>query len=53
MIRRDKSGLAISVSDPTQKLESLALTLNGERIALSLPRGEEAGRTVTRMIQAR
>lgn len=62
MVKKEKNGLSFSVSDPTQKLNQLGLTLNGEpkcshpsvtisnqgkpEIIVKLPSGEEAGKTV-------
>jgi len=64
MIKKVNEGLSVSISDPTQKLGQIKLTLNGNyhtadrlskgiavqgssTLAISLPQGAEAGKTVS------
>lgn len=64
MIKKVNEGLSVSISDPTQKLDQIKLTLNGNyhtadrlskgtavqgssTLAISLPQGAEAGKTVS------
>ncbi|MCL4481219.1 MAG: polysaccharide lyase 8 family protein [Bacteroidetes bacterium] len=64
IVKKEKGGLSVSVSDPTQKLTQLQLTLKGgyqtenpavtvtssqgsSILTIRLPKGEEAGKTVT------
>lgn len=64
MVRKRDSGMELSVSDPTQMLENLTVTLHGAwtgegaaaagnqtSVAIALPGGPEAGKTVTRMLR--
>ncbi len=64
MLKKEKDGLSVSVSDPTQKLSQIQLTLKGNYqtepssakiaptqensiLTVSLPKGDEAGKTVS------
>ncbi len=64
MVTKEKNGLSVSVSDPTQKLGQILLTLKGNYqsanpacsvsssqgnsiLTVSLPKGDEAGKTVS------
>lgn len=64
MVRKQDNGIELSVSDPTQMLENLTITLDGSwtgegtavtgsqtKWAIALPSGPEAGKTVTRMFR--
>ena len=51
MRRQDSGETALSVSDPTGKLEEVEIAAGSRRMTIELPRGEAAGATVTRTIR--
>jgi chondroitin AC lyase len=67
LIRKEARGLTVSLSDPTQKLKSIRLKINGvykssdgsavaqkdgkSEIIIALPSGNEAGKTVTKKLK--
>jgi hypothetical protein len=51
MRRQDNGETALSVSDPTGKLDEVEIAAGSRRITIDLPRGEAAGATVTRTIR--
>jgi hypothetical protein len=51
-MRRQASGeAALSVTDPTGKLEEVEIAAGLKRMTVKLPRGDAAGATVTRTIK--
>ena len=52
LLRRGKNGeTALSVSDPTGKLEKAEITVGSRQMTIPLPRGDQAGASVTRTIR--
>jgi len=52
LLRSEKNGeTALSVADPTGKLEKAEIAIGSRRMTIPLPRGEQAGATVTRSIR--
>jgi chondroitin AC lyase len=52
LLCREKNGeTALSVADPTGKLEKAEITLGLRQMTIPLPRGDQAGATVTRTIK--
>lgn len=52
LLRREKSGeTALSVADPTGKLEQAEISIASRQMTIPLPRGDQAGATVTRTIK--
>lgn len=52
LLRRERNGeTALSVADPTGKLEQVKVTIGSRQMTISLPRGDQAGATVTRTIR--
>ena len=47
LVMADMRSGTLTVCDPTQKLEGLSLTVNGKKHEVRLPRGSEAGRSVS------
>jgi len=50
---RSAGAWSVHVSEPTQKKERLALRVDGRPVVINLPRGGDAGKTVTRSTKAR
>ncbi len=52
LLRRQENGeTALSVSDPTGKLDQVEVSAGSQRLKIELPRGDAAGATVTRTIR--
>jgi chondroitin AC lyase len=62
MMKKVQEGIQVSVSDPTQKLEQIRLSIKGKytsgefkngstEITVNLPKGDEAGKTVTMILK--
>lgn len=52
LLRRGTNGeTALSVSDPTGKLEKAEITVGSRQMTIPLPRGDQAGASVTRTIR--
>jgi chondroitin AC lyase len=47
IVRQGEAGLELHVADPTQQLERVTVSVDGDRHAVDLPQGPEAGRTAT------